>query len=175
MAQRPCCVMIPTGDIKLSWAGSHRVRYQHRQTTDEKSMRNITVIAKMEGRDRLTMRCLAIITYIHFIQSCTRRCFNLKTTEPRSGSSHLARAKHLFEGGLLSGADGELVGALDLNPGGGVLAVNARQRRLPLVGALVALLRVGASSDCPQLGTLDIIGESLTVGGGPLGSTRLGW
>lgn len=85
----------------------------------------------------------------------------------------LAGAEHLLEGGLLGGGDGELVGALDLDPGGGVLAVDLRPGGLPLVGALVALLGVGGAGDGPELDALDVVGEGLAVGGGPLGSARL--
>ena len=51
---------------------------------------------------------------------------------------------------------------MDLRPGG-----------LPLVGALVALLGVGGAGDGPELDALDVVGEGLAVGGGPLGSARL--
>lgn len=79
-----------------------------------------------------------------------------------------ARAKHLLQGSLLSSADNELVRALDLNPRSSVLAVEALDRGLPLVWAAVALVLVGAHSSSPQLGTLDVIGELLTLFSGPL-------
>ena len=86
----------------------------------------------------------------------------------------LAGAQHLLEGGLLSRADGQAVGGLDLDPGGGVVAVDAGDGGLPLVGAGVALLGVGGAGDGPELGTVDVVGEGLTLGGGPSRRTGLG-
>lgn len=88
-------------------------------------------------------------------------------------SARLARTKHLLQGVHLSRAGGQLVITLDLDPGGGVVAVDARLRGLPLVGALVALLGVAGAGDGPELAALDVVGEGLAVVGGPLGGTGL--
>lgn len=79
-----------------------------------------------------------------------------------------AGAEELLESSLLGRGDGEVVGGLDLDPGGGVVAVDAGQGRRPLVGGLVALGRVGGAGDGPELGAGDVVGEGLALGGGPL-------
>ena len=86
----------------------------------------------------------------------------------------LAASKHALQSRLLGSANAETVGALDLDPGLGVVAVHAGQRRLPLIRALVALGRVGGAVSSPQLGTADVVGELLTAGGRPGAGTRLG-
>lgn len=63
--------------------------------------------------------------------------------------------------------------ALDVDPALGVRAVERLQRRLPGVGALVALGAVGTAGDGPELRAGDVVGESLTLGSSPCGSTRL--
>lgn len=61
----------------------------------------------------------------------------------------LAATEHIFQGSLLGRADGQAVGALDLDPGAGIGAVEAGQRGLPLVGALVTLALVDLVGDGP--------------------------
>lgn len=51
--------------------------------------------------------------------------------------------------------------------------MDAGDGRRPLVRGLVALGGVGGASDGPELGAVDVVGEGLTLGGGPLGGTRL--
>lgn len=85
--------------------------------------------------------------------------------------TRLARAKHLLQSRLLSRADAQAVVALDLDPSGSVVAVDVGLRRLPLIRAAVALVRVGGAGDSPQLRTLDVVGEGLALRGGPLRGT----
>jgi hypothetical protein len=77
--------------------------------------------------------------------------------------AQLAPAQHALQRRLLGGADAELVGALDLDPGACVGAVEARQRRLPRVRALVTLALVDIVGDRPQLGTRDVVGKGLAL------------
>jgi hypothetical protein len=104
---------------------------------------------------------IIVITFILFIIMGWRR---------RS----LAGTQHLLEGGLLGGADGQAVGGLDLDPGGGVVAVDAGHLRLPLVGAFVALLGVCAGVGGPELGAVNVVGEGLALGAGPGRGAGLG-
>jgi len=54
----------------------------------------------------------------------------------------LAGVEHAAKGSVLGLGDGQLPSALDLNPGRGVGAVEAGQRRLPRIRGLVALCLV---------------------------------
>lgn len=92
----------------------------------------------------------------------------------QSAAHRLARAEHVLQRSLLSRANSQVISALDLDPGGSVVAVDAGQRRRPLIGALVALLRVGGAGDGPQLGSVNVVSKGLALRGGPLGGTRLG-
>jgi hypothetical protein len=67
---------------------------------------------------------------------------------PRQPSPrHLTEVKHGAESSLLGTGDGQLPVALNLDPALGVGAVEARQRRLPGIGRLVAL------------GLVDVVGD----------------
>ncbi len=85
----------------------------------------------------------------------------------------LASVKHVTQGRLLARSDGQLVVALDGDPGLGVGAVEALQGRLPALGAAVALGTVGLFADGVELRVVDVVGKVLALGLGPARGTRL--
>lgn len=85
----------------------------------------------------------------------------------------LASVKHVTQGRLLARSDGQLVVALDGDPGLGVSAVEALQGRLPALGAAVALGTVGLFADGVELRVVDVVGKVLALGLGPARGTRL--
>ena len=99
-----------------------------------------------------------------------------KSTQPSTATSaglRLAGSESLLQSRLLGRGDGEFVGALDLNPGSGVVAVDSIQRGQPLVGCVRALLTVGLGGDGPQLWALNIVGKGLALRASPLRGTGL--
>lgn len=77
---------------------------------------------------------------------------------------HLAGIQHARQRRLLSRGDGQCPVALDLDPGAGVDAVERGQRRLPGVGALVALGLVDVVGHGPELRARHVVGELLALG-----------
>lgn len=73
----------------------------------------------------------------------------------------LTCSQHAAERRLFGTGDRQLVVALDLDPALGIGAVEAGQRRLPQVGALVALGLVNVVCNGPELRTDDVVGEAL--------------
>ena len=93
--------------------------------------------------------------------------FKIEEDKRRLATNRLASGEHIAERRLLRGRDGQVVVALDSNPRLGVRAVEACEGGLPLIRALVTLGAVLAEVDCPQLRSLDVVGESLALRGCP--------
>lgn len=92
---------------------------------------------------------------------------------PMSLEKVLASVEHVAQSRLLAGGDGQLVVALDSDPGLGVGAVEALQGGLPAFGAAVALGAVGLLAHGVELRALDVVGKVLALGLGPARGTRL--
>lgn len=90
-----------------------------------------------------------------------------------SSSIKLTSVEHGGQRRLLGRRHRQLPRRLDLHPAPGVGAVEGRERRLPLVRALVALFLVDVVRDGPQLGRRDVVGELTAFRGSPCRGTGL--
>jgi len=77
------------------------------------------------------------------------------------------RVERVRESGLLNGVDGQVVVALDLNPGNDVVALEGVERGKPGGGVLVALGLVKVVGDGDQLGSNEVVGELFAESGSP--------
>jgi hypothetical protein len=86
---------------------------------------------------------------------------------------HLTSPQHSRQRALLGGRNRKRIHTLDPDPHLGVRAVVAGERRLPVLGALVALCLVDVVGDGEQLRVGEVVGEGLALGRCPRGGTGL--